>query len=124
MAVQRWSEAKSAAPLNLLIQPQTIPAMMPLPCCVYILFSRKDHLLYIGFSTNLQNRINDHNAGKTRSTASRLPLELIFCEFYMFKQVGLKREKYFKTAIGKKALKLMLNGTLEKLGYKNLKVNY
>ncbi len=98
--------------------------MMPLPYCVYVLFSKKDHLLYIGFSTNLDKRINDHNSGRTKSTASRLPLDLVFCEFYLFKQDALKREKYFKTAMGKKALKFMLNETFEKLGYKNLKVNY
>jgi hypothetical protein len=31
-----------------------------------------------------------------------------------------KREMYFKTSMGKKALKLMLNGTLSKLGYRPL----
>ena len=98
--------------------------MMPLPYCVYVLFSRKDHLLYIGFSTNLANRVTQHNSGKNRSTASRIPLELIFCEFYLYKKDALNREKYFKTSIGKKALKLMLNSTLEELGYKNISIKY
>ncbi|HLF45136.1 MAG TPA: hypothetical protein VI548_01840 [Chitinophagaceae bacterium] len=30
-----------------------------------------------------------------------------------------KREIYFKTTMGKKAIKLMLKDTLKKLGYKN-----
>jgi hypothetical protein len=30
----------------------------------------------------------------------------------------MKREKYFKTTMGKKAIKLMLSSTLIKLGYK------
>lgn len=92
---------------------------MILQHCVYILFSKKDHLLYVGHSSNLKKRVVDHNEGKTKSTASRRPLELIFCEYYLFKEDAIKREKYFKTSMGKKAIKLMLNSTLEKLDYKN-----
>ena len=91
--------------------------MMPLPYCVYILFSRKDFLLYTGFTSNIEQRIKDHNDGKTKSTAPRRPLELVFCEFYLFESDARKREMYFKTTAGKKALKLMLGGTLMKLGY-------
>ncbi|HQV06021.1 MAG TPA: GIY-YIG nuclease family protein [Chitinophagaceae bacterium] len=92
----------------------------PLPYCVYILFSEKDYLLYIGFTANLKKRIETHNAGGNKSTAYRRPLQLIFCEYYIFEQDARKREKYFKTTMGKKAIKLMLAGTLEKLGYKSL----
>ena len=95
--------------------------MLPLPYCVYVLFSQKDHQLYTGFSTNLSNRIKKHKSGGNKSTAPRRPLELIFCEFYLFKEDAEKREKYFKTTAGKKALKLMLHGTFEKLVYKNIK---
>jgi len=93
--------------------------LMQLPFCVYILFSEKDNLLYTGFSTNLEHRIKNHNDGGTKSTAYRRPLKLIFCEFYLYEEDARKREKYFKTTMGKKAIKLMLAGTLTKLGYKN-----
>jgi putative endonuclease len=92
--------------------------MMPLPYCVYILFSRRDLLLYTGFTTNIYQRVINHNDGKTKSTASRRPLELVFCEFYLFEADARKREMYFKTTAGKKAVKLMLGETLVKLGYK------
>jgi putative endonuclease len=91
---------------------------MPLPYCVYILFSRKDLLLYTGFTTNIDERIKNHNEGKTKSTAPRRPLELVFCEFYLFESDARKREMYFKTTAGKKAVKLMLGETLLKFGYK------
>jgi putative endonuclease len=91
---------------------------MPLPFCVYILFSHKDFLLYTGFTTNIDSRIRNHNSGGTKSTAYRRPLELIFCEFYHFEEDARKREMYFKTTMGKKAIKLMLRTTLEKMGYK------
>lgn len=43
---------------------------------------------------------------------------LIFTEYYLFKEDALKREGYFKTTMGKKAIKLMLNRTLDQLGHK------
>ena len=92
--------------------------MIPLPYCVYILFSKKDFELYTGYTSNLEARIKDHNSGGTKSTSYRGPLELIFCEFYLFKEDAQKRESYFKTTMGKKAIKLMLRTTLEKMEYK------
>jgi putative endonuclease len=89
----------------------------PLPYCTYVLFSEKDAMLYVGYSTNLANRIVCHNAGGNKSTAYRRPLKLIFCEFYLFEKDARNREMYFKTTAGKKALKLMLRSTLHTLGY-------
>ncbi len=91
---------------------------MPLPYCVYILFSRSDFLLYIGYTTNLEKRVSDHNSGRTKSTAGRRPLELVFCEFYLFEEDARRREMYFKTTPGKRAIKLMLRDTLLTMGYK------
>lgn len=91
---------------------------MPLPCCVYILFRRRDLLLYVGYTTNIEQRVKYHNSGKTKSTAPRRPLDLIFCEFYLLEADARRREMYFKTAAGKKAIKLMLRETLLNLGYR------
>jgi putative endonuclease len=93
---------------------------MPLPYCVYVLFSQKDSLLYIGFSANVEKRIQTHNEGGCRSTAHRRPLQLIFCEFYLFEEDARNREAYFKTSAGKKAIKYMLADTLKAIGYKPL----
>jgi putative endonuclease len=90
---------------------------MILPYCVYVLQSEKDLLLYHGFTTNLENRIEDHNAGKTISTSKRRPLRLVYCEFFMSKTDALRREKYFKTTAGKRMLKLLLRDTLERINY-------
>lgn len=91
---------------------------MPLPYCVYILFSKKDFELYTGYTSNLEARLKNHHSGGTKSTSYRGPLELIFCEFYLFEEDARQRELYFKTTMGKKSIKLMLRGTLDKLGYK------
>jgi putative endonuclease len=48
---------------------------IPLPFCVYVLFSEKDLFLYIGYTTNLEQRINNHNSGGTKSTSARIDLK-------------------------------------------------
>lgn len=94
-----------------------MPRIMILPYCVYVLQSEKDLLFYHGYTTNLEKRIIDHNAGKTKSTAPRRPLRLVFCEFYLSKQDAKRREKYLKTNMGKRMLKLMLRDTLKQINY-------
>lgn len=96
--------------------------------CVYILFSSKDFLLYIGYTSDLKERKRKHDSGGVKSTASRRPLDLIYCEYFLFKKDAMRRERYFKTSMGRKAIKLMLSSALDTLGYKgsltNLKVEY
>jgi putative endonuclease len=96
--------------------------------CVYVLFSAKDILLYIGYSSDIAARKRKHDSGGVKSTAPRRPLELIYCEYSLFKSDALRREGYFKTSMGRKAIELMLTGTLKTLGYngsmKNLKIEF
>jgi putative endonuclease len=99
-----------------------------LPYCVYVLFSAKDFLLYIGYTSDLSTRKHTHDIGGVKSTAPRRPLELIYCEYFLYKADAMRREGYFKTSMGRKAIKLMLAGTLSNLGYKGslkaLKIEY
>ena len=85
--------------------------MQVLPYCVYVLISLRDREQYIGFTTNIEKRLIDHNNGNTKSTAPRRPLELVYCEFYTSKNDAMQRENYFKTSNGKRTLKLMLQDT-------------
>ena len=89
-----------------------------LPYCIYVLLSRKDRILYHGFTTNLEGRLKDHAAGRTRSTRSRRPLILIHSEYYIVKTDAVRRERYFKTAQGRRMLKLLLRDTLVELKYR------
>jgi len=87
--------------------------MQPLAHCVYVLLSLKDHQFYIGYTADLEARLKDHAEGRTPSTAPRRPMRLIFCEFYGSKRDALRRERYFKTAAGKRVLRLMLFESLK-----------
>lgn len=91
-----------------------------LPYCVYVLFSQKDRLLYIGFTTCLSKRLLNHQQGRTKSTASRRPLRLLHAEYFLSKKDVMRRERYLKTTQGKRMLKLMLRETLRELSYAKL----
>lgn len=82
---------------------------------VYVLYSLKDKKLYLGFTKNINSRPRQHNMGGVPSTKTRRPLKLIYFESYTSKADALRREKYFKTTAGKRALKLMLRKTLNDL---------
>ena len=81
---------------------------------VYILYSSKDGKFYIGFTENLEKRYSEHKQGKVFSTASRLPIELIFYEAYKNKYDALRREKYLKSSKGKTTIKTMLKEFINK----------
>ncbi|TSC97116.1 MAG: putative endonuclease [Candidatus Berkelbacteria bacterium Licking1014_2] len=72
-----------------------------------------DRSLYIGYSTNLKNRIESHNKGYNFSTKNKLPIKLIFYEAYLSKDDAKRREQYLKTTKGKTTLRTMLKDYLE-----------
>ena len=60
--------------------------------CIYVLESLKDNKRYIGFTTNLKQRIKQHQEGKTFSTRYRRPLELIYAELCTHKEDSMRRK--------------------------------
>jgi len=71
----------------------------------YVLKSKKDKDLYIGFSTNLKNRLLEHNKGLVESTKNRRPLELVYYEACNNEKKSIEREKTLKTGFGRVYLK-------------------
>lgn len=82
---------------------------------VYILLSEKDNKFYIGFTSDLKRRLNEHNEGRTPSTKSRRPFKLIYYEAHLSKKDAERRESYFKTTKGKATLKQMLRDGLKEV---------
>ncbi|MBM3251350.1 MAG: GIY-YIG nuclease family protein [Candidatus Omnitrophica bacterium] len=71
---------------------------------VYVLRSKKDGKRYIGFTNNIKRRINQHNTGMVLSTKTRIPFELKYVEEFLNRSAARDREKYFKTAAGRRFL--------------------
>ncbi len=82
---------------------------------LYILYSLKDNKFYIGFTSNLRKRVQEHQSSKVFATKGRKPLKLVYYEAYLNKKDALKREKYFKTDKRKRSLRLMLKNYLYSL---------
>ncbi|MDO8657126.1 MAG: GIY-YIG nuclease family protein [Candidatus Levybacteria bacterium] len=87
---------------------------------VYTILSLKDKQLYIGFTTNLKDRLSRHARGEVQSTSNRRPLKLIHYEYFIDEEDAKSREVFLKSGFGRNQLKKALKRTLEKLDYKNL----
>jgi len=72
---------------------------------VYVLQSKKDGNLYVGYTEDLVKRLKQHNKGAVESTKYRRRLVLIYYEACIEQRDALRREKYLKTAYGKRYIR-------------------
>jgi len=63
---------------------------------VYIIKSKKIGSLYIGSTSNLKERPEEHNEGKSFSTKRYIPWVPVYIEGYFLKEEALLREKNLK----------------------------
>jgi len=75
---------------------------------IYILESLKDKERYIGYTTNLKRRLEEHKKGLSFATKYRLPFELIYFEGCLNEQDAKRREQYLKTTQGRRFIGLRL----------------
>ncbi len=66
---------------------------------VYIL-ECSDKRYYVGYTENIKQRINTHEAGKSFSTSYRLPIIVKWIGMFTTKKKALKFEKYLKSGSG------------------------
>ena len=72
---------------------------------VYVLRSKKTGIYYVGMTADVVNRLQEHNAGKTKFTKGHRPWELLHVEATENWEMGRKREKYLKSSAGKRWLR-------------------
>ena len=72
---------------------------------IYVLQSGIDGKFYVGYTENLEQRLTSHNDGKVVSTRNRRPMKLVYYEFCLNKTDAINRERYLKTAWGKRYIK-------------------
>ena len=66
----------------------------------YILKSLLDDDYYKGHCENIEQRLAEHNRGQTKSNKSYIPFVVCYFEVFVVLEEAIKREKYFKTAVG------------------------
>jgi putative endonuclease len=72
---------------------------------VYVIYSSKFNKYYTGFTQNIEQRLKEHNRGKTKSTKAFVPWELLFFEPYETRNEARQKEKYYKSGVGREKLK-------------------
>jgi len=72
---------------------------------VYVLKSETDNQFYTGYTSDLRQRIDEHNLGKVQSTKNRRPLKLVYFEGCLNQHDATHREKYLKTTYGKRYIR-------------------
>ena len=71
---------------------------------VYVLQSELDRGLYIGMTTDLRRRFQEHQRGESASTKGRKPWKLIYYEAYLQELDALGREVFLKSGGGRRFL--------------------
>jgi putative endonuclease len=72
---------------------------------VYAIVSKRDNRIYVGISRDINRRVNEHNGGKVFSTKAFIPWNLLYSEYAGPVEIARNREKYYKSASGKRKLK-------------------
>ncbi len=75
---------------------------------VYVLKSITTGRFYVGCTNNINRRLEEHSANKTRSIKNKGPFELIHQENYNSLSEGRKREQKIKSYKGGNAFKKLI----------------
>lgn len=76
---------------------------------VYAISSLNYNYIYVGMSINVNERFERHNKGRERTTKPYVPFKLIFVEGCENRVEARKREKYWKSGVGKEKLRELRN---------------
>lgn len=79
---------------------------------VYVLKSEADGSWYIGYTEDLEKRIQQHNNGESLYTKRKTPWSIIYYEVSFDKFDAIAREKYLKTGMGRRYLNNRLKNQL------------
>jgi putative endonuclease len=72
---------------------------------VYVLYSKSYKKIYIGYTSNLTNRLSSHNVlGAKGYTVKYRPWTVAYTEAYSNKSSAMAREKFLKSGKGRQII--------------------
>ena len=75
----------------------------------YVLQSVIDEQYYYkGHCSDIEIRLKEHNSGKTKSIKHKIPFKIVYYETFATRAEAIARERYFKSAAGRRYLKQKL----------------
>ena len=75
---------------------------------VYVLYSVNFDRNYVGITKDVETRLEQHNKGLNQSTKAFVPWLVVHTEEYVTRVESRNREKYLKSAAGRRWKKLIL----------------
>jgi len=78
----------------------------------YIIKSLKTGKNYIGCTSNLEQRLIEHNLNKTKSLKNRGPFKIVYYECFKTKTEARKKELQIKSYKGGNAFKKLINHSI------------
>lgn len=63
---------------------------------VYVLRGSSNPLYYVGYTSDLRQRLAAHNAGKNLSTKRGVPWSVLYYEAYLDREQACRRERQLK----------------------------
>ena len=82
---------------------------------VYIIWSSKSKIFYVGYTEDLRKRMSGHNQGLSKATAPHKPWKLVYYSVFNNQKRAKDFELYLKSGSGKAFLyKHLVDGALKK----------
>ncbi len=72
---------------------------------VYILKSQKYKKSYVGYTNDINRRLEEHNNRESNFTSKYAPWDLFYTETFVSRIEAINREKYLKSKKGRKFMK-------------------
>ncbi|MGB4972490.1 MAG: GIY-YIG nuclease family protein [Cyclobacteriaceae bacterium] len=77
---------------------------------VYVLYSKSHNKIYVGFTSDLNSRLDSHNTYSTKGhTVKYRPWTLVHSELFETKKEAMEREKQLKSAKGREFIWGLIN---------------
>jgi putative endonuclease len=76
---------------------------------VYLAKSLKNNKVYAGFTKkDPAQRVKEHNTNSNKWSRANKPLKLVYYETFICEADARRREKFFKSGVGKKLKKIII----------------
>jgi len=79
---------------------------------VYVLTDAGNQRIYIGQTSNLEQRLVEHNTRTKRYTSSRGPWKVLFQETYPTRHEAIMRERQLKSSRGRYYIRELLRSSV------------
>ena len=74
----------------------------------YILYSEKLNKYYVGSTTDIQRRLEEHNRGKEKFTSTGVPWKLVYEEIFQELKQARQRELHIKKMKSRKYIETLI----------------